>query len=260
MTARTEPPVLKTKYAFHALAWLLEPEVVLDIGSMDGADSKRFRQLLPAAELVAFEGNPDNFRAMLADAEIQRAGIRVLNRLVADTEGPRSFYLQRTHTGAVPDNRGTSSFSPRTMPGQHTGEVHVEALRADAFLQREYPRALRVAAWIDVEGHASSVLEGLRGAADGLDLVHVEVQTREICPGQTRESGVLAVARELGLKVIARGAHDVQRDLVLASERWLRADGVRIGMLLRMARVSGPLLSGVLRTLARARSARRRPA
>mgnify|MGYP007059420915 CR=1 FL=1 len=44
MTARTEPPVLKTKYAFHALAWLLEPDVVLDIGSMDGADSKRFRQ------------------------------------------------------------------------------------------------------------------------------------------------------------------------------------------------------------------------
>jgi hypothetical protein len=27
--------VLKTKYAFHALLWLLEPDLVLDIGSME---------------------------------------------------------------------------------------------------------------------------------------------------------------------------------------------------------------------------------
>ena len=40
------PAVLKTKYAFHALLWLLEPDLVLDIGSQDGSDSKRFRKLL----------------------------------------------------------------------------------------------------------------------------------------------------------------------------------------------------------------------
>jgi hypothetical protein len=47
------PVVLKTKYAFHALLWLLNPDVALDIGSMDGADSKRFRTLLKKSDLVA---------------------------------------------------------------------------------------------------------------------------------------------------------------------------------------------------------------
>jgi len=54
------PVVLKTKYAYHALLWLLQPEVVLDVGSMDGSDSKRFRKLLARAEIVAFEGDPDS--------------------------------------------------------------------------------------------------------------------------------------------------------------------------------------------------------
>ena len=62
-----QPVILKTKYAFHLLAAFLKPEVILDIGSMDGADSKRFARVVPKARIVAFEGNPYNYQAMCAD-------------------------------------------------------------------------------------------------------------------------------------------------------------------------------------------------
>jgi precorrin-6B methylase 2 len=56
------PLILQTKYAFHALLWLLDPDVILDVGSMDGSDSKKFKRLTQNAEVVAFEANPDNYR------------------------------------------------------------------------------------------------------------------------------------------------------------------------------------------------------
>jgi len=40
------PVLLKAKYAFHLLIAFLKPEVILDIGSMDGADSRVLRDTL----------------------------------------------------------------------------------------------------------------------------------------------------------------------------------------------------------------------
>ena len=119
------PVVLKTKYAFHTLLWLLEPDVVLDIGSMDGSDSRRFRKLLPRTDIVAFEGNPYNYRAMLEDREIGRKRIRVVHSLVADTEGKRSFFVQRPVAGGGCGhfNRGTSSLTRRDEDGGIAEEV-----------------------------------------------------------------------------------------------------------------------------------------
>jgi FkbM family methyltransferase len=247
-----KPTVLKTKYAFHLLAWLLEPEVVLDIGSMDGADSRRFRQLLPGSHIVAFEGNPDNYRAMLDDHGLSHDRVRVLNVLVADEEGERSFYVQRSAGGDRPDNRGTSSFTPRAATGMKTEEMRIRAVRADRFLDSEYPGSGRVAAWIDVEGHACAI--------GRIDLVHVEVETRELWPGQKLEGDVLALARELRLVAVASGAGETQHDLILVSEAWWARRRRTIGALLFAARVAGPLLAGVVRHGVRLKAAMSRRA
>jgi FkbM family methyltransferase len=250
-----KPTVLKTKYAFHLLAWLLEPEVVLDIGSMDGADSRRFRQLLPGSHIVAFEGNPDNYRAMRDDDGLARDRVRVLNVLVADAEGERSFYVQRSAGGDRPDNRGTSSFTPRAATGMKTEEMRIRAVRADRFLDSEYPGSGRVAAWIDVEGHACSVLEGMRGAIGRIDLVHVEVETRELSLGRQLEGEVLALATELGMIAIARGANRVWRDVILISEAVFEKHRWKVRAILSAARIAGPLLAGIVQHAVRSRLA-----
>lgn len=240
------PAVLKTKYAYHALLWLLQPEVVLDVGSMDGSDSKRFRKLLARADIVAFEGNPYNFSAMLEDREIERKRIRVVNRLVSDTEGERSFFVQRPMSSAGHYNRGTSSLTRRDEEGLTTGEVRLEAVRIDSFLERDYPIWSSVALWIDVEGHAYSVLEGMSGAKDRVKLMHVEVETSEVWPGQKVEADVLRLAVGMEYIPLACGANAVQRDVILASRAWYTANRGRIHAILRLAKLSGPALSRIL--------------
>lgn len=241
------PVILKTKYAFHTLLWLLEPDVVLDIGSMDGADSKRFRTLLRKADIVAFEANPNNYSLMVADREIQRNKIRVLNQLVSGEQGARSFFIQRPDDTKGNINRGTSSALPRSEPGMLNEEVRVNSVRIDSFLNDNYPDASKVAMWVDVEGYAYEVLESMKGAAARINLIHVEVETQECWPGQRLESDVLRLLKDMGFMLLAHGENDVQRDLLLVRESWYRGDArKKIDRMLGLARWAGPALSRAL--------------
>lgn len=241
------PLILRTKYAFHSLLWLLDPDLILDVGSMDGSDSKKFKQLIPNAEVVAFEGNPNNYRAMCADVDLQKLGVKAIHRLVSNREGNLSFFVQRPVNAVEGANKGTSSAMRRNELGMESEEVHLDAVRIDSFLAQEYPIKKHVAMWIDVEGHAYQVLEGLEKAQDSVYLIHVEVETREIWPGQKVESDVIALAKSMGFIPVARGAHAVQHDLILIKETWYHANRRKISTLLHVSKWFGPIFSRILR-------------
>lgn len=248
------PVTLKTKYAYHALLWLLDPDLVLDVGSMDGADSKRFRRVLPRAGIVAFEGNPHNHAAMVADPGIAGSGIRVVNTLVSDSEGESGFFVQRPQAGSEKFNRGVSSLTRREQAGAMVEEVRLPTVRLDAFLFREYPAAARIALWIDVEGHAFSAMEGLRGVRERVKLVHVEVERMAIWPGQKTEAEVLALAQDMGLMAIAQSAGAVQHDLILVEHDWYAARRPSVDAMLQLCGLSGPAVSRVLGWIAGCRA------
>ncbi len=241
------PLVLKTKYAFHTLLWALNPDVVFDIGSMDGADSKRFRSLLRDADLVAFEANPNNFRLMEADKDIHDKRIRVINQLVSGSQGIQSFYIQRPEKEAPGLNRGTSSALPRTESGMRNEEVQVASVRIDSFITQNYPQSSKVAMWVDVEGFAYEALESMSGCAENIKLIHVEVETSECWPGQKLEPDVVGLLQRMGFILLAHGKHNVQRDLILVHRSWYhsKAQG-EIDTLLKLSHLAGPAISRAL--------------
>jgi FkbM family methyltransferase len=240
------PIILRTKYAFHALLWLLDPDVILDVGSMDGSDSKKFKKLTQNAKVVAFEANPDNYRSMCADNDLQKLGIRVVHQLVSNLAGSRSFFVQRPFYTTTGFNRGMSSAMRSCAQDMQTEEVHLDAVRIDSFLKQEYPEVKSTAMWIDVEGYAYEVLEGIRDIQDRVYLMHVEVETKEVWPDQKVESDILALANSMGFIPVARGAHEVQRDLILIKESWYIANRNKISALLHISKWIGPLFSRIL--------------
>jgi len=240
------PLISRTKYVFHTLLWLLKPDVILDVGSMDGSDSRKFKHLIPTADVVAFEANPNNYQAMSADTNLQQAGIRIVHQLVSNQEGSRSFFIQQPINPAAGFNRGTSSAIRRSEQGMETMEVNLDAVRIDSFLAHQYPDKKRAAIWVDVEGHAYEVLESLYGIRDYVYLIHVEVETKEIWPGQKIETDILALAHRMGFIPIARSAHEVQRDLILVNASWYNASRYKISAMLHLAKWIGPILSKIL--------------
>lgn len=242
------PLVLRTKYAFHTLLWLLEPDIILDVGSMDGADSKKFKALIPTADVIAFEANPYNYQSMRSDDSLRHAGIQIVHRLVSNQEGTRTFFVQQP-TGSIPSiNKGTSSALRRSEQGMETLEVSLDAVRIDSFLAQAHPESRRVAMWIDVEGHAYEVLESLREVKDFIYLIHIEVETGEIWQGQKIEKDVLALAQNMGFILVAHGAHEIQRDLILINTSWFNVNRRKISAMLHVAKWIGPLLSKILIT------------
>lgn len=241
-----KPVVLKTKYAFHLLVAFLKPDLILDIGSMDGADSKRFTRLVPGARVVAFEGNPYNYRAMCADAELAATSIRVENLLVSDVPGSTSFFVQKPEADAAGFNRGTSSTRQRSLKGASMEEVVLDAVRIDDFVNREYPDVSRAAAWVDVEGHSYGVLKSTTRMVDSIKLIHVEVETEEVWPGQKLEKDVLELAKTMGFVVLAQGLGDVQRDVILVNHSWYEDNRAAMQQILSVARFIGPTASRVV--------------
>ncbi|UCH47846.1 MAG: FkbM family methyltransferase [Betaproteobacteria bacterium] len=240
------PIVLKTKYAFHLLASFLKPQLILDIGSMDGADSKRFARLVPEARIIAFEANPYNYTAMCADAMLERSRIRVENLLVSDVPGRTRFFVQKPLGNAANFNRGTSSTLQRSVVGAQPEEVVLDAVRIDEYVVSDYPSASKVAAWVDVEGYSYGVLKSMGNIADAIKLIHVEVETEEIWPGQKLEDDVLKLASSMGFVQIARGFGDVQRDVILANTLWYEQNRKAIERIVAVARLVGPAASRIV--------------
>ena len=133
----------------------------------------------------------------------------------------------------------------RSLQDARAEEVVVDAVRLDDYLDREYPSATKVAAWIDVEGFSYGVLGGMTRATERFKVLHVEVETQEIWPGQKLESDVLSLANELGLVMVARGPGDVQRDVILANRHWYEQNQTSVQRILSLARFIGPTASRV---------------
>lgn len=192
---------LNTGLLFRALLRPLRIDTVCDVGSMDGTESRAFRARLPAARILAFEANPQNFRRMLADARLHAAGVELIEAAAGAFDGSAPFYVVGADFDSQDIRRGHSSLRRRDAPSGPLQEVRVRTVRLDSLLLNE---AGRLALWIDVEGLALEVLEGARGILDRTQLLHVELESIPcISEGQHLAPEAIALLTEAGFDEIA---------------------------------------------------------
>lgn len=195
--------ILSTSRLFTDLLRPLRVEVVCDIGSLNGADALRFRRALPAADIIAFEANPDNYQAMLRTPALAQAGIEILPCAAAEREGETEFYVVPVQDGNLA-RRGMSSLYQREAADQRGVPVPVATRRVDSVLGERARAGRIIALWIDAEGAAFEVLEGSRGVIEQVRLVHVEVETAPcIGAGQKLYPAVAAFLEAQGFEQIA---------------------------------------------------------
>jgi len=208
---------LGTKFLFNRLIKTIKPDLVCDIGSMDASDARRFRKMLHDARIVAFEGNPYNVDFLRQDEHLKRDRIDVQHKIVWNRNGKQTFYLENlsTENGADDMRRGISSTRIRTENSLGNVEVEVKSVRLDTFIKGLDTVPKSVALWIDVEGGAYEVLEGISGVRDKIKIIHVEVETREFWKGQRLKADVEALMASMGFITFARGHFEPQHDLVL---------------------------------------------
>ncbi len=171
--------LVNTQRLFVKLLSAMRISLVCDVGSMNGADSVIFRDAVPEASIYAFEPNPENFERMQADRVLQKRNIQVVPLAVTNFDGEADFFLVEADYSRPNTSRGLSSLYRRsdewTTPAAVT---QVKTTRLDTFLTGKCPSHARLALWIDTEGKAYEVIEGIRDVAGQVRILLVEVETK----------------------------------------------------------------------------------
>jgi FkbM family methyltransferase len=208
---------IDTATLFERLLPHVAPDVICDVGSMNGADAARCARAVPRARIFAFEPNPYNLAPMLADATLRELGVEVVGQAVAERETAAPFHVRRADYTTPNYQRGRSSMYPAVVAAEHLEVVEVPVVRLDAFLARRVDAGMRLACWVDAEGMAYEVLAGASGVRANLDLVHVEVERVPCFDGsQKLYADVKRLLESWGLEEIATdgNAHFTQFNVV----------------------------------------------
>lgn len=170
--------VLGTHRLFVRLLPALRIDAICDVGSMDGAEALAFSAAVPGCRVYAFEPNPSNLRLMQADRALRERNIEIVASAVSDRDGEAEFFLSAADYCSQGDaRRGMSSLYRRSGEWAPAETVRVRTTRLDTFLAANCPRPLRLALWIDAEGAAYEVIEGVSAVVEHVHLLHVEVET-----------------------------------------------------------------------------------
>jgi FkbM family methyltransferase len=142
--------------AWHLLARLIEPDLVLDVGANYG------EVILSAdypvgADIHLVEPNPRLVR--LLRRSISEAALPATVHQVAASDGSGVATMKIS-----PKSSGTSTLEPRPWPTYR--EIEVETSRIDDFVQPGHRRCLFK---IDVEGHEGAVLAGMAETLAGCE-------------------------------------------------------------------------------------------
>lgn len=239
--------ILKTKYLFLNLLRMFRPGLILDVGSMDGSDSIRFRRMSPLSKIIAFEANPYNFKKMQNNSRLAQLNIEVRNRLVSSKAEKGKFYISKgAVAGKNSGNMGTSSSMMPVNDADVAEVIEVDTTRLDEIIKNESLPAGWVAMWIDVEGAGYEVLSSVVGAKQQIALLHIEVELAEFWVGQKLKNDVIQLANELGLVLLAGSENDKQQDLVFINAKLLSERSTAVKFATFLANWIGPASSRLL--------------
>lgn len=213
---------LGTKFLFNLLLRFVKPDLVCDVGAMDGSDAMRFKKMLPSSKVVLFEANKTNYEWIKNNPEIQHKEIQAFNQIVSNTDGIKIFHtVKASDTEGVNQHlQGMSSVLERNDDARLADRVELSSVRLDSKIKTLGDFSC-IALWVDVEGATYEVLEGLSGIKDRVKIIHAEVETEEIWQGQKLKQDVEKLADSLGFSVLAHGRNPVQHDIVLMEKSFL---------------------------------------
>lgn len=201
--------IVNTQRLFTRLVRAIGISTICDVGSMNGAEALRFHRAAPTSRIYALEPNPSNYRLMRANPALQQCAIELLPLAASDCDGESDLFLVDADYSRQDATCGLSSLYARTgLMHPSTAAVRVRTTRLDSLLAGECGSGARLALWIDVEGKAYEVIEGMRGVAGSVQLLHVEVETEAcIAAGQRLYPDVRALLRRLGFAELATDLH-----------------------------------------------------
>ena len=141
----------------------LEIKNIIEIGSLDGKDSLRFKSEFPNSNVYCIEGLPDNFNKYLKDF----VDVSPINTVVSDYDGQIVFHKKNTNGIHSILNRGDEYGADTLILQCETMETICQKNNIDSLDMLK----------IDVEGATYQVLKGMGKMLNTIKIMHIETES-----------------------------------------------------------------------------------
>lgn len=200
---------------FFDLCQELAPDLFIEAGAKDAYASRRVRERLPNARIVAFEANPFTFKRFDKKIDYRAQGVEYTHRALSDRDGTVTFNVRVVDGRMSSDGQGSMLVATRSKVG--TTPVEVVSSRIDSVFS---PASFgRCAIWMDVEGASKEVLIGASGMLRTVDAMFVEVEDREMWKGQWLAKDVRAFLLDHDIVPVGRDFQSYHQNNVLFVRR-----------------------------------------
>ncbi|WP_445219912.1 FkbM family methyltransferase [Bradyrhizobium sp. Pa8] len=180
----------------HQIVSLLEnpSPVILDIGSYDGTDARRFLQLRPDAHFYCFEPDPRalvRFKKNMQDL----SSVKLFEFAISDRNGEIEFHPSNGDGEA----EGWDLSGSIRRPKNHLAEydwvrfdqpITVETRRLDDWSSEANLNKIDLI-WMDVQGAESDVIAGGSRTLSNTRFIYTEYSDRELYEGQLSLQAIL---------------------------------------------------------------------
>lgn len=206
---------------FDGLLSGLRPDIICDVGSYDGNEAARFAQIVPSADIFAFEGSPINIERYIRSRP-ELARVVKENVAVSDVDGEVTFHIVEADGGA--DWReGANSLNERT-DGIASRPITVPSVRLDSYFATQVRDGKTFGLWIDVEGALDRVLEGARNVLGRTLILRTEIESTQYWKDQKLSGEITKQISDAGF-ILLGDTHTEetggQSDVLFLNRSWL---------------------------------------
>lgn len=171
-----------TKTYERLLREALKPEVFWEVGAFSAAFSRRLRSALPQTTFHAFEANPYTYEKFRED--VCGDGVNYHHLAVGPELGTAVFKIgRRLGDRELAPDMGCNSLLIKSGDRDYE-DATVQMVALDDFAAERNLAGRSTAVWIDVEGFAFQVLQGMRETLKCSSFVFIEVEDRQLWEGQ----------------------------------------------------------------------------
>lgn len=237
-----KPKSVNTALFFYLLLHKKKIDTVIEIGSRDGRESLKFKMVKRSLRIHSIEANEDNYQEMIKNKKLQDKRIQLHYLAISDYDGQVDFKKVKAKDL---DSKGNSSILQKIKASEEEVEIQtVECRKLDSFIQQHCKNSKRIALWIDVEGFAWQVLNGLGTYIDKVVLIHTEVELKEFWEKQKLKADVSQLCQEKGFYEIANDNGAFQQNAIYVNEKAVSGNFTTLDVAYRILRTIQSFVGG----------------
>jgi FkbM family methyltransferase len=213
-------PVSRIGSLFNPV-WLsefgIEPRLIMDVGSFDGADAIRLKQRFPQARVIAFEADPDRF--IVVDRSGGAGDVEAVQCAVGSIDGQLGWYQAIDKNGV--GSAGSLFPHAKNFSGFYQSKAanDVRVIRLDTYCRQNGIDEIDLM-HIDVEGAEYEVLIGMGRLRP--KMIFLEMMARETWKGARSSADIHRFLTRVGYILAGDFRSDrlyVRADLVVGPDQ-----------------------------------------